>query len=92
MKELNTLTELYDYINTLNISKEDKDLIINTIKTEREINIRLANNDESLRKEIERLKRDNQMCRLTIDKMVKVPYTYGIKLSTDEEANNDNNR
>ena len=73
-----TIDDIYSHINSLNISDEDKSLIINTLKSERN--------------EIAQLKQELQMHRLTIDKMVKVPYTYGIKLSTDEEANNDNNR
>lgn len=73
-----TLDDIYSHINSLNISDEDKSLIINTLESERS--------------EIVQLKQELQMHRLTIDKMVKVPYTYGIKLSTCEEANNDNNR
>lgn len=73
-----TLDDIYSHINSLNISDEDKSLIINTLESERS--------------EIAQLKQELQMHRLTIDKMVKVPYTYGIKLSTYEEASNDNNR
>lgn len=72
-----TIDDIYSHINSLNISDEDKSLIINTLKSERN--------------EIAQLKQELQMHKLTIDKMVKVPYTYGIRLSTDEEANNDNN-
>lgn len=73
-----TIDDIYSHINSLNISDEDKSLIINTLKSERN--------------EIAQLKQELQMHKLTIDKMVKVPYTYRIKLSTDEGANNDNNR
>lgn len=73
-----TIDDIYSHINSLNISDEDKSLIINTLESERN--------------EIAQLKQELQMHRLTIDKMVKVPYTYGIKLSTDKEASNDNNR
>lgn len=93
-EEIKTLTELYDYINTLTISDEDKEFIIDTIAKERQLSLRLADNDANLRAEIERLKQDNQMCRLTINQMVKVPYTYGIRLNNNEEEENnaDNNR
>lgn len=87
-----TIDDFYSHINSLNISDEDKSLIINTFKSEHSALEQLANNDANLRYEIAQLKQELQMHRLTIDKMVKVPYTYGIKLSTDEEANNDNNR
>lgn len=73
-----TIDDIYSHINSLNISDEDKSLIINTLESERS--------------EIAQLKQELQMHRLTIDKMVKVPYTYGIKLSTDKEVSNDNNR